>query len=113
MLFAYSMGDFVGYTVLFLAVLIMLARKAGEANPEVNDAAKESGGEQSDSTDRSLFQVNHAGGDSPSPPLFLEKSFFDEEWSHVELHIHFLHRPHSYWADYRHCPGPVPQEERR
>jgi len=41
MLFAYSMGDFVGYTVLFLAVLIMLARKAGEANPEVKNAAKE------------------------------------------------------------------------
>ena len=40
MLFAYSMSDFVGYTVLFLAVLIMLARKAGEANPEVGEAAK-------------------------------------------------------------------------
>ena len=40
MLFAYSMGDFVGYTVLFLAVVIMLARKFGEANPEVGNAAK-------------------------------------------------------------------------
>lgn len=40
MLFAYSMGDFVGYTVLFLALVIMLARKFGEAAPEVKDAAK-------------------------------------------------------------------------
>ena len=40
MLLAYSMGDFLGYTVLFLAVLIMCARKFGNANPEVTDAAK-------------------------------------------------------------------------
>jgi len=34
MLFAYSMSDFVGYTVLFLAVLIMLARKAAKPTPK-------------------------------------------------------------------------------
>jgi hypothetical protein len=40
MLLAYSMGDFLGYTVLFLAVLIMCAKKLAKDNPEVNDAAK-------------------------------------------------------------------------
>ena len=40
MLFAYSMGDFVGYTVLFLAVLMMCAKKFAKDNPEVKDAAK-------------------------------------------------------------------------
>jgi hypothetical protein len=40
MLFAYSMGDFVGYTVLFLAVLMMCAKKFANSNPEVKDAAK-------------------------------------------------------------------------
>jgi hypothetical protein len=34
------MGDFLGYTVLFLAVLIMCAKKLAKDNPEVNDAAK-------------------------------------------------------------------------
>ena len=40
MLFAYSMGDFVGYTVLFLAVLMICAKKFANDNPEVKDAAK-------------------------------------------------------------------------
>ena len=40
MLFAYSMGDFVGYSVLFLAVLMMCAKKFANSNPEVKDAAK-------------------------------------------------------------------------
>ncbi len=40
MLLAYSMSDFVGYTVLFLAVLIMCAKKFANANPEVKDTAK-------------------------------------------------------------------------
>ena len=40
MLFAYSMNDFVGYTVLFLAALIMLGRKFAGSNPDVADAAK-------------------------------------------------------------------------
>ena len=46
MLLAYSMGDFLGYTVLFLAVLIMCARKFAKANPEVNGCREESGGGQ-------------------------------------------------------------------
>jgi hypothetical protein len=40
MLFAYSMGDFVGYSVLFLAVLMICAKKLAKDNPEVKDAAK-------------------------------------------------------------------------
>ena len=39
MLLAYSSGDFVGYTVLFLAAVIICAKKFAAANPEVKDAA--------------------------------------------------------------------------
>jgi hypothetical protein len=38
--FADQIGKGFGYTVIFLAVVIMCARKFGEANPEVKDAAK-------------------------------------------------------------------------
>jgi hypothetical protein len=34
------MNDFVGYTVLFLVVLMMCAKKLANDNPEVKDAAK-------------------------------------------------------------------------
>ena len=40
MLFAYSMNDFVGYTILFLAVLMICAKKFATDNPEGKDAAK-------------------------------------------------------------------------
>ena len=40
MLFAYSMNDFVGYTVLFLAVVIYCTKKFASSNPEVGEAAK-------------------------------------------------------------------------
>ena len=40
MLFAYSMGDFVGYTIVFLAVVVIYAKKFAKDNPEVKDAAK-------------------------------------------------------------------------
>jgi hypothetical protein len=38
--FAQQMGQGIGWMVLFLAVVIMLARKFGEANPDVGNAAK-------------------------------------------------------------------------
>ena len=40
MLFAYSMNDFVGYTVLFLAVVIYCAKKFASSSPDVADAAR-------------------------------------------------------------------------
>jgi len=46
LLLAYSMGDFVGYTVLFLVVLIMGAKKIAKDNPEVKDAAKKAAAEK-------------------------------------------------------------------
>jgi len=38
--FAQQMGQGIGWMVLFLAVVIMCARKFANANPEVGDAAK-------------------------------------------------------------------------
>jgi len=46
LLLAYSMGDFVGYTVLFLVVLIMGAKKIAKDNQEVKDAAKKAAAEK-------------------------------------------------------------------
>ena len=40
MLFAYSMNDFVGYTVLFLVAAIYIGKKFASSNSDVANAAK-------------------------------------------------------------------------